>query len=352
MTPYFGKLLIGNNSSANVRRVTVTGIQFDECEIKALTGRDVENVVIDRCQFNNYRQAGREGIRFTGAGDIENLLFSFCGVRVQISSSWFISFEARSDANGHIKFDRCLFDNINGFTDVDSIVYRPGSGTYGHTGTGLVFDSCSFVFLANPMSGQTPDRCYIVRLKGGGQDAGPRQLVLSDCHFELQKAPSTLVVIDDNPLGTSYCSLFIENPCITVGSGLAYKWIDNANTGGFIFGSCLMIASGRQSPTAAASWGFGATRQSANFKMVITDFVGFNPQGAATIALPGVGPFTYTNDDGVYESLYIRGSVTSIVKNGITLFTSTPATVHLGPRESVIFNYPGPQVPTVVKDLK
>jgi hypothetical protein len=355
-TPYFRKLLIGA-SAVNVRRVAVVGIQFDECEINALAGVDVENVLVDRCQFNNYNQTGRQGIRLTGPGDIENILFSFCGVRVQAANTWFVSFEAKSDANGHIKFDRCLFDNISGFTGIDSIVYRsPGSGVYGHNGTGLVFDSCSFVHI-----GGTPTGCTIIRLKGGGQDAGPRQLVLNNCHFELQQADADFLFIDNNPNVDSYCSVFVVNPCITVASPpptRTYRWIVNNNTGSggtgrFFFGSCLSVIGGRQTLTSSTVWNLGIAGQTDKFKVIISDFLGFNPQGAATVAgLPSVGPYIYTNDDGVYESLYIRGTVTSIVKNGITLFTSTPATVDLAPRESVTLNYTGPQAPVVVKDRK
>ena len=356
-TPRFGKLLIGNTSSVDVRRVTVVGIQFNECEISAPDTNpdpnlrhDVENILVDRCQFNNYGDAGRQAIRFTGFADIENILFSFCGVRLRAQgAAWFGSFEARSGANGHIKFDRCFFENVSGYTNVDSIVFQPGGGLYGHTGTGLVFDSCSFVHI-----GGTPTGCTIVRLKGGGQDAGPAQLVLSNCHFELQQANATFLVIDDNPGVGTYCSVFVENPCITAASGKAYNWIVNNNTGtgSFIFGSCLSVIGGRSSPSPNAAWSLGTAGQSTNFKVIIADFIGFNSQGAATVNLPGVGPFTYTNDDGVYESLYVRGAITSIVKNGITLFTSTPATVDLAPRESVTFSYPGPQAPIVVKDRK
>src|SRR5205807_5892626 len=129
-----------------------------------------------------------------------NVLFEFCGGRARATNTWFVSFEGPRDPNGHIKFDRCLFDNIDGNDNVDSIVYRPSPSNpqlWGHTGTGLVFDSCSFVHLGpdeNPPTG-----CTIVHLKGGGQDAGPRQLVLSNCHFELQKASADFLKIDDNP---------------------------------------------------------------------------------------------------------------------------------------------------------
>jgi hypothetical protein len=346
LTPSFRKLLISAPLLPVVSNVMVSGVQFDECQIDAFAGFEINGVLIENCQFNNANQTDRNGIRFTGGGSVKDILFRFCNVRVLADNTWFVSFEGSSDSNGHIKFDRCQFENIGGKKNVDSILYS-ATGP-GQTGAGLVFDSCSFVH-----SGGTPTGCTIVHLKGTAANAGPRQLVLSDCHFDVSQADLDFLVIELNS-NTFHSSVFVSNPCLTVSSGKAYRWIWNKNStqpDRFVFGSCLAVRRGRQTGAPSVVWALGIPNQTPNFKVIIRDFVGFNPQGAETVVVPPIGSFPYTNDDGVYESLYIRGSVTSIVKDGVTLFTSTPATVDLAPRESVTLNFVGTP-PTVVKDRK
>ena len=77
---------------------------------------------------------------------------------------------------------------------------------------------------------------------------------------------------------------------------------------------------------------------------------GYNPLGVATIT-PGASPYTYTNNDGVSEAIYIdAGTVSAIAKNSITVFTSTGKTVWLEPGESTTVTYT--VVPTMTKDRK
>ncbi|SRR6266550_481576 len=346
LTPYFRKLLISVSILPNLGDVLVSGIQFDECQIDAFSGFEVDGVVIENCQFNNAGVTDRMGVRFTGGGNLKNILFKFCTVRALADNTWFVSFEGPSDLTGHIKFDRCQFENLTGKKNVDSIVYS-ATGP-GHTGAGLVFDSCSFVH-----TGGTPTGCTIVHLKGTAANAGPGQLVLNKCHFDVQQASLDLLVIEQNS-NAFYCSVFVNTPNVSVSAGKTYRWIWNKNASSpdrFVFGSCLTVRRGRQTGTPNVVWSLGIPNQTPNFKVIIRGFIGFNPQGAMAVTVPPVGTLTYVNDDGVYEALYIRGSVTGITKNGITLFTSTPATVDLAPRESVTITWPG-AVPTVVKDLK
>ena len=83
---------------------------------------------------------------------------------------------------------------------------------------------------------------------------------------------------------------------------------------------------------------------------VIKNNEGFNPQGVASITV-GASPYTYTNNDSVSEAIYIdAGTVSTIVKNGVTVFTSTGKTVWLEPGESVTVTYTG--LPTMKKDRK
>jgi len=75
----------------------------------------------------------------------------------------------------------------------------------------------------------------------------------------------------------------------------------------------------------------------------------FAPQGVAAITV-GASPFTYTAGDTA-EVIYITGGTVSlVVKNGITVFAASPCTVHLGPGEAVVVTYSG--LPTMNRDRK
>ena len=70
----------------------------------------------------------------------------------------------------------------------------------------------------------------------------------------------------------------------------------------------------------------------------VTGNRGYNPVGAATVT-PGASPWIYTA--GItQEELHVNGgTVSSVVKGGITLATSSPAQVLLNPGESVTITY-------------
>ena len=75
----------------------------------------------------------------------------------------------------------------------------------------------------------------------------------------------------------------------------------------------------------------------------------FNPAGVSAITVGG-SPFTYTAG-GTPEAVYLTaGTVSLIVKNGVTLFTATPATVYLAPGESIVVTYS--LAPTMNRDKK
>ncbi len=78
------------------------------------------------------------------------------------------------------------------------------------------------------------------------------------------------------------------------------------------------------------------------------DVQGVNPIGVATITV-GASPFTYANNDGVPEAVYITGgTVTGITKNGISL--GVLATVFLEPAEQITVTYT--VTPNMFKDQK
>lgn len=82
---------------------------------------------------------------------------------------------------------------------------------------------------------------------------------------------------------------------------------------------------------------------------IVRNNSGYNPIGASSISI-GASPYTYTAASSP-EAIYItNGTVSSIVKNSVTLFTATPATVYLEPNESIVVTYSA--APTMVKDRK
>ena len=73
-------------------------------------------------------------------------------------------------------------------------------------------------------------------------------------------------------------------------------------------------------------------------------------QGIASIPTPASGT-AYQNVDGVSEAVYIvGGALNQVVKNGVTLFTTTNVTVWLEPGESVTVTYSS--APTMFADRK
>ena len=80
----------------------------------------------------------------------------------------------------------------------------------------------------------------------------------------------------------------------------------------------------------------------------VTGNLGYNPQGLAAIAV-SESPFTYVNKDAVPEAVYVEGgAVSEILKGGVAIFTSTPATVWLEPDESLTVVHSDP--PRMMKD--
>jgi len=80
----------------------------------------------------------------------------------------------------------------------------------------------------------------------------------------------------------------------------------------------------------------------------IKNNAGYNPVGVSAIT-EGASPFTHTADSAP-ETVYITGgTVSSVVKGGVTLFTSTDCTVELEPSESVVVTYT--VKPDMVRDI-
>lgn len=91
---------------------------------------------------------------------------------------------------------------------------------------------------------------------------------------------------------------------------------------------------------------------------IIRNNKGYNPQGAFNVTVGG-SPFTYTNNDGVPEVVYVEAlgavTVTDVTKNSWSIFSNPGsagyAVAYLQPGESIIVTYPG-SAPSMRKDLK
>ena len=145
-------------------------------------------------------------------------------------------------------------------------------------------------------------------------------------------------------------NIFATGQCYTIG-GVKLNFHDNVFAGSIAFNiestatymDDVMIANNRIDSATP----FNGSRLPTT--ATIKNNKGYNPQGAASISVTG-SPFTYTAG-ATPEAVYIRGgTVSSIAKNSVTLFTATPATVFLEPNESVVVTYTG--APTMVKDRK
>ncbi len=297
--PYTQKIILGGNSAAQVRRATLWGLEMDELEISApSTSFDVDGWTVGFCRMNSYSTVGRQGLRFTGPGDIENGLFLHCRIRAQNNGVNLVTVEAKSDANGHIAFYRCQLENVGGFTGVDSIEYS--STGPGHTGTIVTFTDCSFVH-----TGGAPTGGCILRMSGTTLDAGPRKLIFTNPHIQIDQAGMDLFQIV-NATAFVYYGVVLQNPSLTVGAN-TYTWIQNSNLSNFAKGSMLQIRGGHLTGSTPTSFTLGASNESANFKVMTADVVRFNPQGAAAITLLA-SPFVYTNRDGVGEAVLLNGA--------------------------------------------
>ncbi len=273
--PYTQKIILGGNSAAQVRRATLWGLEMDELEISApSTSFDVDGWTVGFCRMNSYSTVGRQGLRFTGPGDIENGLFLHCRIRAQNNGVNLVTVEAKSDANGHIAFYRCQLENVGGFTGVDSIEYS--STGPGHTGTIVTFTDCSFVH-----TGGAPTGGCILRMSGTTLDAGPRKLIFTNPHIQIDQAGMDLFQIV-NATAFVYYGVVLQNPSLTVGAN-TYTWIQNSNLSNFAKGSMLQIRGGHLTGSTPTSFTLGASNESANFKVMTADVVRFNPQGAAAI---------------------------------------------------------------------
>jgi len=309
--PYTRKIVLGGNTGAKVRRVTLWGLQMDELQIDAptdtkVTGFDVDGWTVAFCRMNAYSAAGQQGLRFTGKGDIENGLFLHCRIRAQNNGVSLVTFDAPSDANGHIAFYRCQLENVGGFTGVDCIKYTaevPGVSGPGHTGPVVAFTDCSFVH-----HGGTPTGCSILRMYGTTAGGGPRSVVLMNPNIQVDQASIDLFQLDQ-ATAFIWFGVVVQNPSLTVGAQ-GYTWIQNHTPPSpieFQKGSMLQVRGGHITGSDPTSFAVGMANANTNFKVTIADVVRFNPLGAAAIT-PLASPYVYTNDDGVGEAILLNGA--------------------------------------------
>jgi len=87
---------------------------------------------------------------------------------------------------------------------------------------------------------------------------------------------------------------------------------------------------------------------SRNLTYRVTNNVGYNPVGLSAITV-GASPYTYTAGISP-ETIYIRaGTVSAVVKGGVTMFVATGCTISLLSGEAVVVTYSS--IPTMIKDI-
>jgi hypothetical protein len=362
--PYIRKIVLGRSAQSpgvDTKRIWLHGIAVDELELTAPGNPTasppnhwqgaLDGITVEKCMTSDLGVPGRRGLRFTGYGDIENVAIRDHYATVGADDTHFMSIENASLGSGHWSFERFWGENAGGHKRVDGIVYSDK----GRTGTNVEIGG-SFVFIGDKAKGEIATDCHIVHLNQGSpeQDCGPAKLYLRNMHFELQTADMDLILIDPNPGGT-YCNIILEAPLISVAPTSSYRWLNNlAQT--FVFQSSIQVWGGGQ-------LGSGLRRfqpigpeanQSTAFTVAIRGFVGYNPLGALAMVAPASGT-AYVNNDGVAEIIHIDGgAVTTIVKDGVTLYNFAGAAARCGiplePGESLTINYT--TAPTCTKDRK
>jgi hypothetical protein len=79
----------------------------------------------------------------------------------------------------------------------------------------------------------------------------------------------------------------------------------------------------------------------------ITNNIGYNQPSTSAAVTPGASPWTYTAGYRPETLYFTGGTVSDISQNATTIATASPATVELGPQESIVVTYT--VVPTVAK---
>jgi hypothetical protein len=77
----------------------------------------------------------------------------------------------------------------------------------------------------------------------------------------------------------------------------------------------------------------------------ITNNIGYNQPSTSAAVTPGASPWTYTAGYRPETLYFTGGTVSDISQNATTIATASPATVELGPQESIVVTYT--VVPTV-----
>src|SRR5207253_9070427 len=167
---------------------------------------------------------------------------------------------------------RCQLENVGGFTGVDSIEYS--STGPGHTGTIVTFTDCSFVH-----TGGAPTGGCILRMSGTTLDAGPRKLIFTNPHIQIDQAGMDLFQIV-NATAFVYYGVVLQNPSLTVGAN-TYTWIQNSNTSNIHKGSTLQVRGGHLTGSDPTSFSIGTVNPSTNFKVSFAVVVGFTLHVAA-----------------------------------------------------------------------
>ncbi len=202
----------------------------------------------------------------------------------------------------------------------------------GYSGTGLIlnningirFENVGIIFVAPPNASST----------GLSMSGSLGEMVFR--RLKIYSANVGILFTSSNDIGFTYLangSVFED--CGIYRCNTSIKCISDTSTKFFVGGQLLPAGSN-----------FSPNPLTGTVQMF--EVQGVDPIGVATITV-GTSPFTYTNNDGVREAVYITGgTVTGITKNGVSLGILT--TVLLEPGEQISETFTA--TPNMFRDRK
>jgi len=198
-------------------------------------------------------------------------------------------------------------------------------------------------------------------LTGGDSIAVSNSLSLSNNQHGILVTGGTGVILDGNTCSNNSQQASVTYSGIRIGNRVTGVRVVNNRCGDFIFPLRSKQAYGIAADSATDFLVVTGNDLRGNGMSPINDALlgtnctiarnlGVRVGGVSAISMRA-SPFSYTDDDGVPEAVYITGGmVSAVAKNGVTVFTASPCTVYLEPGEAVTVTYS--VAPTMNKDRK
>ena len=302
-----------------------------------------------------------------------NGIFAKGAIQCVFDSLWFTrpwgnGVHLFQDGNGgtghHNRFIGCLFDNGNVTNGGDGRALRleasdenmvvncdfESNGRHGATEPNHIYDRSGLQHIVGSVfvGGETGVKLegsysrvigcmfdsqsnHAIRLNGGGN-------IISS---------NTIYKPGINIVSPTYDGVWVDNISNAVIANNVFLSDSTGTRSGVNFanGSTNCLCEGNMFLTQGS--GYGTSAVIVGTGNVVVNNRGFNSQGTAAIVVTA-SPFTYTTG-ATAEVVYVSGgTVSSIVKNGITLFSQSNVSIALSPNSSIIVTYSVP--PTMNKD--